>query len=79
MKCLVSSYRKEVSLKLWKGDCNSLVIFLKLLLFHLNNGKSQILEILSYKGLATYWIQIPYILQMKKLETQRNYASEQMI
>lgn len=50
MKCLVSSYRKESSLKLWKGECNSLVQFLKLLLLHLNNGKSQILEIFSCEG-----------------------------
>lgn len=54
-------------------ESHSLVMFLKLLLLHLNNGRSKrITEIFSYQ------IQIPYILRWR-LETQRNYTLKRMI
>ena len=73
MQCLVSSYRKEGSVKSWRGKCNSLVLFLKLFL-HLNNERTKGND----GNTQEYQIQILYILQGKKPGTPRNYALKQM-
>ena len=69
----LSSYRKKDSVKLWGGKCNSLVLFLKLLL-HLNNGRTKGKDGNTQEE---YQIQILYILQMKKPGTLRNYTLQQ--
>ena len=70
---LVSSYKKKDSVKLWGGKCNSLVLFLKLLL-HLNNGRTKGKDGNTQEE---YQIHILYILQMKKPGTLRNYTLQQ--
>ena len=64
---------KKNSVKLWGGKCNSLVLFLKLLL-HLNNGRTKGKDGNTQEE---YQIHILYILQMKKPGTLRNYTLQQ--